>query len=205
MQKIKLFLVVASFLGLSACVENSAIEVPFEVTVKRRWDNGNPSLSLEYYDPGKLSDFLKKDYNKHGVLLVQESFRDYVLDGKTVHFFNNGDTLQSLDYVNGRISGKVKVWYNSGELKSVATYHRDTLQVMNQYYKNGQLISVVPMVKGQLHGEAVYYDSLGNVEITGAWENNQRQGEWKHFDQNGKLNAIEVYQNDQIVSSRDVD
>lgn len=202
MQKV-LILTGVLLIGLSSCTETNEFTPPYEVTVKRRWDNGNPSLVLEYYKLNDPSAFLKKNYDKQGALLIQESFEDYVLHGPTVHFLTSGDSLQRLDYVNGRLNGTVKVWFSTGELKSVAYYKRDTLIEMNNLYKNGQPISKVSIVAGTIQGDAEYYDSLGNVELTGTWRNNQREGEWKHYDTEGNLTAIEVYRNGQVISSRD--
>lgn len=189
---------------LVSCGKSSEITIPQEVTIKKRWDNGNPSLVLEYADPSDPSVFIKKDYSQEGILLIQESFSDYALDGTTYHFFESGDTLQAIDYTNGRVNGKVRVWFKSGEQKSLAYYHRDTLVEMNRYYKNGQRESDVPIVKGELHGMASYYDTLGNVILIGEWINNKREGEWKHYDEKGELTAIETYQNNKVVSTKEM-
>lgn len=203
MKLFRVLLLLLAGIQLFSCNSKNAIDVPDEVTVKKRWGNGNPSVVLEYFNIADPSTFIKKDYTNTGILVTEEHFADYVLEGPTYHFFESGDTIQSMQYINGRVDGKVKVWYKSGQLKSLAMYKRDTLMEMNRFYSNGQRESKVPIVDGVLEGEAEYYDTLGNVVLTGRWVNNKREGEWKHLSSSGKVTAIELYKDNIIVETKD--
>ncbi len=59
---------------------------------------------------------------------------------------------------------------------------------VGEYYSNGQIRGTVPLnSEGNVTGPVVYYYEDGKVSRSGYLKNGIKVGEWKNFDESGKL------------------
>jgi hypothetical protein len=90
---------------------------------------------------------------------------------------------------------KQKDYYDTGELQSEyslndeGNYHGEK----RLYYKNGQLHEITHYVDGILQGDAVRYDSLGNILVKGKFLDGEKHGKVMNYLPNGKMSNYITY------------
>jgi uncharacterized protein RhaS with RHS repeats len=91
-----------------------------------------------------------------------------------------------------------KEYYDTGELMSEyqlnenGNYHGE----YRLYYKNGYLHEVVNYIDGVLQGEAIRYDSLGNLLVKGKFLDGKKHGKVINYHPNGKISIFLTYEKD---------
>ena len=82
---------------------------------------------------------------------------------------------------------------DSGWIEAIEQMRNGISLFESQYYSNGQQTGDCPREKdGMLTGPAVYYYRDGKISCTGTWEKWGQVGEWKYYDENGKLTKTEM-------------
>lgn len=117
----------------------------------------------------KLKDGVWK-YRKGEHLLIQESYRNNILEGARVVYFTSGKTAESQVWDKGKPEGE---W--------------------SQYYKDGQLRLQSSYKVGKLNGLVRRYGPEGNLRATGEYRNDRKEGKWLFYDEQGKLLKEKVY------------
>lgn len=65
-----------------------------------------------------------------GQLFSYKEFNDYkkkIFDGKVKNWYENGQLYSEMDYENGKLNGKVLTYWDDGNLKREDTYRNDSL------------------------------------------------------------------------------
>jgi len=194
------------------------------------------------------SNNTKKAYWKSGKLQSEVHYKNGIMDGDAIWYFENGNIQQKLTYQDGKINGEVKRFYDNGNLESVSHYKmglldgaaltfdtegnkigeenfiNDTLDgTVSKYYSDGEPQMTGSYYKGLFQGRWVYYDVYGNIVgsanydkgngvLKGWWpngklkreinyKNNLKHGPEKHFDAEGKLEKLLIYNDGVLVQA----
>lgn len=102
--------------------------------------------------------------------------------GKWTYYGTKGEVVLEENYLNGKLSGLVTVYYHDGKITEESHYKDGVLHGQNKRYSSeGKLISDMMYSNGQLHGKIVYYDNKGVITQTGNYANGKRVGRWEFY------------------------
>ena len=193
----------------------------------------NPNgYNIFYYSNGKISsegnmkngqpDGIWKTYYPNGILKSIGNRKNTLLDSTWIFFNEKGDTLEIINYRNGKKNGyDVKYNYeydDSGnvvkkELVSKELFLNDKKEGKSFYYKNNKLHQIVPYKNGQKDGlafeikddtliTAVYKYKNGflvfSEKINRYDKNGRKHGVWKEFYPDGKIKREMYYIHGQL-------
>ncbi|MEM8525578.1 MAG: toxin-antitoxin system YwqK family antitoxin [Bacteroidota bacterium] len=107
--------------------------------------------------------------NEEGVIIEEYTVKpkSQEREGLYKSFDSNGRLIEEATYLNGKLNGERRVYYESGEVESIETYEADTYQ--------GRFLS--------------FYEN-GKVQLQGDYVNNNMEGEWKGYYKNGRLKEV---------------
>lgn len=101
---------------------------------------------------------------------------------KTVYFPDSEQIKQSVDYVNGRKTGKWLEYFRMGYLKAEQRYLNDTLHDSSFfYYDNGKIASLQIFEKGVKKGRWKKYNKKGQLIWDAGLEKNQFEGKFYKY------------------------
>ena len=94
----------------------------------------------------------------------------------------------SKDYVDGHLHGNEKVFYQSGNLKSIGHFTKGILDgVVTGYYKDGSVQVVGHFSNGIKDGGVLYYYPNGSKQVEMFYDNGKLQGAVKTWYENGNV------------------
>lgn len=117
--------------------------------------------------------------------------------GSTVYY--NGEIFSgkasfNLDrqyYENGKANGKWLNFYKNGNIKSIVNWKDGKLNGKYILYnKDGIKVLETFYYLGKEHGSYFVYHDNGFLRIKGYYENGKAIGRWEYFDKKGKLTGI---------------
>ena len=95
--------------------------------------------------------------------------------------------MTSENYKKGKLNGIKKIFYDDGAVAEILNY---TDGKRNGNYKkygvNEKILEDLNYKNDELHGEATYYDGLGNISIQGQYKEGLKSGVWKTYEK-GKV------------------
>ena len=142
-----------------------------------RWyENGNIEEKAYYID--NQYDGVVEEYNVFGTLIKKSTYKKGVLDGMFYQFYDNGHPFLEGEYLDGMMHGSWIMYYQDGSIGSSAVYDRGT-----------------GIQKG--YGEGGLYQ---NAEIH--YKNGVKDGEERHFNMDGSIKEILVWENGNYVGTR---
>jgi antitoxin component YwqK of YwqJK toxin-antitoxin module len=105
------------------------------------------------------------------------------------------DFVTASYYVNKKDSTICQMMKDSaGKIRQVIISKKDTRIFFGSYYKNGQLQADLPLDSyGQYHGTGKFFYEDGSLQSTGNYTNGFKTGEWKVYDEKGKVTATDSY------------
>ena len=122
-------------------------------------------------------------FDKTGVLESQGEmlFRDRV--GKWLYYESDGKTVVlEENYIKGKLSGVVNVFYRDGSLTEVKRYKNGLLHGESlRYTEKGKLIAKVPYQNGKIHGKVFFYHNTGVIREIGYYDQGKRVGRWEFY------------------------
>lgn len=104
--------------------------------------------------------------------------------GKWLFFHEDGKTVMSEEnYVNGKLHGEYKTYYQSGKPTEIAYYKNGFLDsIYRKYSIKGHLYQHFSYKSGKLNGKAVYYNrKTGSLTTKGLFNNDVRVGTWENY------------------------
>lgn len=126
------------------------------------------------------------------------NFVDGKLDGISVEYDCNGDTILILEYdyglKNGRYIRKVNNFIEEGAYKDDRKVNK-----WKSYTSEGILVSEVFYIEDLANGPATYFHLNGKVSIRGIYKSGKRNGVWNYFDLNGNKYLTVEYKDDITV------
>ncbi len=126
------------------------------------WYNNNQLWRNEFYENGKMNGIVT-EYDSIGNLITKGEYLYGLKEG--IWYYEINDHKEQGSYVSDMKNG---VW----EMTYLST---------NKKMFTGEFLNDIPI------GEHVYYYSNGIIKEIGRYENGEKQGEWKKYDQKGDL------------------
>jgi len=96
-------------------------------------------------------------------IMTEEFYKNDLLDGERVVYFENGTVAQRINYVQGKENG-----------------------LETHFSENGVVVKTYTHVDGKLHGPVKLYELDGTIMREGNYKDNKKHGTWKYYT-NGKL------------------
>jgi len=136
-----------------------------------------------------MEQVVKEERFDDGGIKERLSYRNGVLHGFQIYFYENGSVKYAGYYLEGLKERVHESFYENGRIKSIANYHLDKLHgVFERCYENGQIRYSVNIDTGAIvDGPITFFRSDGSIEVVGHIENELPQGEWTWKDKDGYL------------------
>lgn len=170
--------------------------------VEDKYENGQ-TLHKGYYTDGQLKVY--KNYYENGQL--ERSFKAVGVVGSSMQiFYIDGKLKSEVDY-HKNTPQKWSDYYPNGQLAYYEENQKNMEYVIQRksYFENGKPESIFEMIdpKKKRYIKTEYYEN-GNVKETGEMKFNssaidyQKDGNWKTYDENGKLISEDIYVNGEL-------
>tara|TARA_B100001287_G_scaffold275153_1_gene282135 strand:+ start:1449 stop:2201 length:753 start_codon:yes stop_codon:yes gene_type:complete len=145
----------------------------------------NREVMSEGFYKDKLRDSLWLNYNREGLTISAEQFKNGKLHGKRVVFYlrnqlERGELkiLSETSYKDSIKDGPFYSFFSSEKLKEEGQYKMDVKDgVWKSYTSDGYLRSLSRYKKGKLHGWVEFYDAEGNLIGRTLYQNGERLNE----------------------------
>lgn len=105
-------------------------------------------------------------------------------------------------YKNNQRQGEWNEYYRDGKIKGIGNYFNDEKHGKWSYYDSyGTIYKTENYQNGKLHGEFLMYHNRYNADEKlrlcqeGICIDGKKEGEWKTYDRNGNITALEMYAN----------
>lgn len=96
------------------------------------------------YGEGECVDGVKvgfwKYYHRDGQVMLEETYDDKGLEqGSSCHFYENGQLAKECFYIDGRVQGESRTWYDDGALESHNQYDMGKSVEVKEFYPEGEI------------------------------------------------------------------
>jgi antitoxin component YwqK of YwqJK toxin-antitoxin module len=124
----------------------------------------------------------KKSY-PNGMLMYKGYFKDNKPAGKMKRFYETGELKAVLDYDSRGVYAHARLFYADGQLAAEGRYFnsfKDSTWAYYSYY-NHALTATEEYAKGLRNGLTQHFFSNGNPSEKISWVNNTKEGPWEQF------------------------
>ena len=132
------------------------------------WYENKQLWRNEFYDNGNING-LATEYDSLGNLITKGEYLYGLKEG--IWFYEINDYKEQGSYISDMKSGTWEMTYLSSNKKMFI----------------GEFLNDIPV------GEHIYYHPNGAIKEIGKYENGEKQGEWKKFDDNGNVLVTYLY------------
>ncbi|MBS9775570.1 MAG: toxin-antitoxin system YwqK family antitoxin [Fusobacterium sp.] len=134
-----------------------------------------------------------------GKIEYYEQYKNGLLDGETAWFSREtGVKLLSEPYTRKKLNGEQKTFYDNGKLKSIVYYKNNRIDGLATYDESGNVLHKSIFKNGT--GTWKFFWSNGNVLEEGRYTSWRKDGTWKRYAKDGRLEKVTVYNNGRLVS-----
>ncbi len=144
----------------------------------------NPSIIKTFNENDHIA--LVKFFKPNGKLMSEGKMDNKKRIGKWVYYQNDGKTiLQEENYVNGKLDGEYKTYFENNKPTIIAHYKNGLLDGSYKRYEyKGFIYQDLTYKNGVLNGLCTYYDRLtGKISKKGSYINDKKTGLWElYFD-----------------------
>ena len=177
-------------------------------------DSNNVPISKikDYYKSGKIQSIIEG-----ASTLDNDDDSNSKWQGKSHIFFESGEVMAKLYYVNGKREGKqtyyyksgeinytwntindknegpYKAFYESGEIKEVENWNNGNKLDFTSFYKNSQIKRTYKLINGEIEGLWKSFYENGSREQEVNFTNGVRVGLLRDFYESNKLHFIQKY------------
>ncbi|MDB5258472.1 MAG: hypothetical protein JWM14_3167 [Chitinophagaceae bacterium] len=162
-----------------------------------------------------------KTYYRNGQMRIDAVNKKGEYEGSWTKYFSNGQISEIGQSINGTAKGERKGYYRDGVLEEQTqfdesgkltgnkkfydvdgklhyelTYKKGSLIGYKYYDKTGAVISENTVQKGILEHTGYYPDKI--IMVVGKYKDKDKEGEWKYYDQIGKLSEMETFSGGQM-------
>ena len=144
-------------------------------------------VALMEFDP--TSEKVKVKYlSQKGKVISEGAIVNQERTGLWTYYHDNSDKIMMTEnYVDGKLEGQKKVYYDNGELAEEAFYMNGKLHGARKLYSvKGVVLEDLQYKNDELHGPAKFYNGKGELMSEGEYRNNKHHGTWRYYE-NGKL------------------
>lgn len=136
-------------------------------------------------------------YNQKNNKVSEGKVVNKQFEGEWKYYHLNSPIIMTLEfYVNGKLNGVRKVFYNSGKIAEETTYKNGVKDGPYKSYAENDVVMEESNYKNdQLDGPAIYRDATNKVSGQGSFKDGKKVGIWKILEK-GKIKEINMnYQN----------
>lgn len=184
--------------------ENDILNGPFQRDVKKNfylsgrtgevysWQLDCEGMYMNGQENGQWTFYNLGNKSEYGVFLNGKrvgKWVSYVVLGD-----RSGEILSEIEYTNGEKNGLSKTYFE------LTMEHDSTSEFMSYKIKNVPINEVVQYKNDKKQGEYILKDSLGNIRITGYYDNDLKEETWKYYHLNNSYHHIE-YRNDERLKA----
>jgi antitoxin component YwqK of YwqJK toxin-antitoxin module len=146
-----------------------------KVIATRDFSKGNGSCYVTMFDR-------KDNIVSEGLLINKEyegEWKIYHKESKVIMISEN--------YKKGKLNGLKKIFYDDGSVAEILNFNNGKRDGnYKKYGVNEKILEDLNYKNDELHGEATFYDGLGNISIQGQYKEGLKAGIWKTFEK-GKI------------------
>ena len=108
------------------------------------------------------------------------------------------DFVMASYYLNKKDSTLTQLMKDSaGRTRQIIIMKNNTRTFFAQYYANGNIQANLPLdAFGQYHGTGNFYYENGKLQSSGNFNHGLKTGQWKVYDEDGKLTATDNFDKD---------
>ncbi len=166
-----------------------------------KFENAAEDLYFSEFDslkfkPSLTSSQLAKEgplevKNDSGKIKYRGMVNDGRIDGVFKTYFLDGNIQSSVNYRDGKVSGKATFYYDAPGQKVKAEMVFDENEQMKgeytEFYENGSKKAVLEVDDGKLNGDATFYYDSNIIKIEGSYKNGVKNGKWKNYTEDGNI------------------
>ncbi len=158
-------------------------------------DRGEGFRTELVYRDGKL-DGTETTWYPNGQIAVQAHYANGVMEGPMTSYADNGMIQSVAPYVNDRLEGVLQTFHPDGKVQSMETYRADQLEGKSSFSRaDGTLDMELHYRGGVMDGVQTWYYPDGKRKMKEFRARlGEPDGEWKEWDDEGKLTVDEVYE-----------
>lgn len=127
-------------------------------------------------------------YNQKGFKVSEGKLINKVYEGEWKYYHLDSDKIMTTElYLNGKLNGVRKVFYNQGAIAEETTYKIGKKEgLYKKYAENGVVLEESNYKNNEYHGLAVFKDAEGKITAKGTFTNGKKTGIWE-FLENDKM------------------
>ena len=144
-------------------------------------------VALMEFDPasGKI---IAKYLSQKGKVISEGKMADQQRNGLWTYYHQKSDKVMMTEtYMNGKLHGPKKIFYDNGQLAEEASYVKGELDGPRKLYSvKAVVLEDLTYRNGELHGPARFYNGKGELMSEGQYKDNEHHGTWRYYE-NGNL------------------
>lgn len=122
--------------------------------------------------------------------------------GTYTKYYLNGNLLETVPLVDGKMHGLMKRYTYHGEFMSEVPYVNGKRHgIAKSFFTNGKIKNETPFENGLIHGIKKGYYTNGNLRYEKPYKHQVRHGLWRYFREDGTEKGCICYQNGRIIGS----
>jgi antitoxin component YwqK of YwqJK toxin-antitoxin module len=162
------------------------------VKIHETYPNGNPRVTLEYFDKSDTCSYIMRSFYQSGGLEMEAEIEDNIMTGKTSYYYENGQLKYEGIQVDNKFHGKLTFWYPNGNIWQIVNYNHGLLNdSLREYYPDGILKGEGFFENGS--GQVIYYHHNSTISRFGFMQSNLETGKWEAFDSLGRKYSVGHY------------
>ena len=146
-------------------------------------------------------------FRENGAVAARGNYTGTRRDSVWLYYSNHTGTLsRRVEYVEGKQHGKEQTLYPEGGIAEEIIWENGFKNGhWMQFFNNGQTKLTATYTNDQLEGAFTVFSPVGRKDIEGAYRHGARDGEWKLYDEHGKLATTIRYAEGVITNFDEVD
>lgn len=140
------------------------------------YDETGKTLLVINYKAG-MKDGLRITYREGET--IEENFVKDIKQGLTTYYYTDGSVFRTINYVDGLEDGLAKEFGDDGRVVLLTTYRKGFLVSRERINRLDD--------QNRKQGNWKFFHENGVVQLEGRYLNDQKNGYFKEYDQNGKL------------------
>jgi len=176
------------------------------------FEHGKETGVFKYFDDTKkgeiiaIRDFSKGDGSYYVTFFLQNGNKvsegmvdkNKLNQGKWTYYHKNSRQPMSVEnYVNGKINGKVIVFFSDGKIASETNYKNGVKDgISKRYSEKGIVLEEIPYKNNKFDGWVIYRNTKGQLIAQGMYENGLKKGIWKFYEKENLTKEIDTDKKD---------